>query len=80
MTEEEHPTEDSPQEATQAEVQLFTVAFNPVTAEVAFLGSMSTEQALGLMQRVLKEQETARIRRELEAELTKKKQPKRKKT
>ncbi len=69
MAEETRPPSDPPREELRGETQLFTIAFNPNTSEVAFLGSMPTEQALALIQQVLHNRETARLRQEIEAEL-----------
>ena len=61
--------DDKEPESDSEDIQLFTIAFNPKTSEVAFLGSMPTEQALGLMQQVMREAQKAQIRREVEAEM-----------
>lgn len=61
----ENSTSDKPQD----DLQLFTIVFNPKTAEITFLGSMSAEQASRLIQKVMRNQEKARIRQEVEAEI-----------
>lgn len=69
MTDKNLSTENSTPDKPQDDLQLFTIVFNPKTAEITFLGSMSAEQASGLIQKVLRNQEKARIRQEVEAEL-----------
>lgn len=69
MADKTSSPEDSSQGKQQDEVQLFTLAFNPKTAAVTFLGSMPIEQASGLIQQILRNKDKAQLRLEIETEL-----------
>ena len=60
------------QEGEQDKLQVFTIAFDTKSKAATFAGNMPIEQAAGLIQQILQERQREQIRKEVEAEISKK--------
>ena len=74
------PKDDSQTEEKQAEgekiedlILLFTVAYKPIDNQISFIGNMPVAQAMGLIQTILANAEKEEMRKDIIAELNKKK-------